>query len=242
MILTNLIDYLFRDLHHRIEDEAATQDAWTFMARLQEAVGDGVDISSHAVFEAISLNTLPIRKRHPLYTDAIHSKHFLSEMAAQVKAESLPIYLMHDFQRANPVWPCFLCRSRGHHGCVRASEPCSGLTESHADVVEGGQRNVDQVSDSVLPKSLACSECGFDFLGDSSELFDNVLSGTCDKGHIMGEDGAHAVSQNLDSWFEMSLVGRAGRGEREFYRVMSKDLGRPLFHAWLPAVSTFFQS
>ena len=191
------------------------------IARLQEAVGDGVDISNHAVFEAISLNTLPIRKRHPLYTDAIHSKHFLSEMAAQVKAESLPIYLMHDSNAPTPFGRVFYAEVVDTMGVSELRTLFWVDQKSHADVVEKVDNGtVDQVSVSVLPKSLACSECGFDFLGDSSDLFDNVLSGTCDKGHIMGEDGAHAVSQNLDSWFEMSLVGRGGaRGAR----ILSRD-------------------
>ena len=173
------------------------------------------------LFEAINLNTLPIRKRHPLYTDAIHSKHFLSEMAAQVKAESLPIYLMHDSNAPTPFGRVFYAEVVDTMGVSELRTLFWVDQKSHADVVEKVDNGtVDQVSVSVLPKSLACSECGFDFLGDSSDLFDNVLSGTCDKGHIMGEDGAHAVSQNLDSWFEMSLVGRGGaRGAR----ILSRD-------------------
>ena len=35
--------------------------------RMQATAGEGVDISKHAVYEATGLNTLPVRKEHPLY-------------------------------------------------------------------------------------------------------------------------------------------------------------------------------
>lgn len=186
------------------------------IAKLQNAVGGGVDISNHAVFEAISLNTLPIRKRHPLYLDATHNKHFLSEMASQLNAESLPIYLMHDSDAPTPFGRAFYAEVVDNMGVSELRTLFWVDKNSHADVVEKMDNGtLDQVSVSVLPKSLACSECGFDFLGDKADLFENVLSGTCDEGHTMGQNGVHAVAQSLDSWFELSLVGRGGaRGAR----------------------------
>lgn len=186
------------------------------IAKLQKAVGDGVDSSNLAVFEAISLNTLPIRKRHPLYTDATHSKNFLSEMAAQLNAESLPIYLMHDSYAPTPFGRAFYAEVVDTMGVSEVRTLFWVDKAAHPDVVEKmNNGTVDQVSVSVLPKSLVCSGCGFDFMGPNADLFDNILTGTDPKGHVMGQGGYHAVASSLDSWMELSLVGRGGaRGAR----------------------------
>ncbi len=39
-------------------------------ARLKQALGDGVDLDSLAVYEAIAFNTIPTRKDHTLYKGA----------------------------------------------------------------------------------------------------------------------------------------------------------------------------
>lgn len=185
-------------------------------AKLQNAVGDGVDTSNLAVFEAISLNTLPIRKRHPLYTDATHSTQFLSEMASQLNAESLPIYLMHDSDAPTPFGRAFFADVMPNMGESELRTLFWVDKVAHPDIVQKlDNGTIDQVSVSVLPKALTCSGCGFDFMGPESDLFDNILTGTDPKGHVMGQDGYHAVATNLDSWFELSLVGRGGaRGAR----------------------------
>jgi hypothetical protein len=79
--------------------------------------------------------------------------------------------------------------------------------QSTIDLVNNG--TVDQVSVSVLPKSALCSKCGFDFLGEKATI-DNIWTGTCPKDHTMGKDGAHVTLDNLDRWFELSLVGQGG--------------------------------
>ena len=194
-------------------------------AKLQAAVGEDVDTSTLAIFEAISLNSLPIRKKHPIYNGAIHPTSFLKEMAAALNAESLPIYLMHDTGAPTPFGRAFFAEAVGSE--LRTLFFVD--KNAHADIVgKLDNGTVDQVSVSVLPKHALCSECGFDFLGPDSDLFDNILTGTDPKGHVMGEAGAHVVMQGLDTWNELSLVGRGGaRNARVVNRDDQKLAGSP---------------
>jgi hypothetical protein len=177
------------------------------VAKLQKAVGDGVDTSNLAVFEAIALNSLPLRKQHPLYNGAVVPSPFLSEMATALNAESLPVYLMHDSGAPTPFGRAFF--SDVQNGELRTLFFVDKA--AHPDVVgKLDNGTVDQVSVSIVPKAAVCADCGFDFLGPESDLFENVLSGTDPKGHVMGEDGKHVVMQGLDTFNELSLVGRGG--------------------------------
>lgn len=170
------------------------------------------------VFEAIALNTQPIRKKHPLFFGAVHDRTFLQEMAQSVNGESLPLQLMHD----SSVLPV----GRVFYGEVKDTMEGSELRvlfavdKSQAEyvgLIENG--TVNQVSVSFLAKAQHCSECGFDFFGDEA-TFDHLWSGTCENGHTMGQDGAHLRAKGLDSWFEMSLVGKGGA---QGAKIVSKD-------------------
>jgi hypothetical protein len=186
------------------------------VAKLQAALGKDVDTSNHAVFEAIGLNDLPIRKKHPIFKGAIHDEIFLREMAASLAGESVPVYLMHDSGAPTPF-------GRAFHGEVINNMGVSELRTlffvdkaTHPDIVQKlDNGTVDQVSVSILAKQALCSECGFDFLGPDSDLFANVLTGTDPEGHVMGENGVHVKPKGLDTFYELSLVGKGGaRGAR----------------------------
>lgn len=188
--------------------------------KLQNAVGAGVDTSNLAVFEAVALNSLPIRKRHPIYKDAVHPQNFLHEMASSLNGESLPLHLVHN----DTVLPV----GRAFYGEVVSN---FGISELHTLFFVDKQANpdlvstldngtVDQVSVSVLPKAVVCAECGFDFLGEDADLWDHILTGTDPKGHTMGKDGAHAIISGLEVFNEISLVGKGGARNA---RILNRD-------------------
>ncbi len=161
-----------------------------------------------AVFEAIALNTRPVRKKHPIFKDAVANRALLEEMAQSVNSESRPLQMMHD----SSVLPA----GRVVYGEVRdvlgGSELRVIFTVDKSNpelvaLVENG--TVDQVSVNVLAKQLNCSECGFDFLGEDSN-HEHLWSGTCANGHTMGQNGAHVKMNGLDVWGELSLVGLGG--------------------------------
>lgn len=169
--------------------------------KLQSA---GADPAAVAVFEATALNTLPVRKNHPLYKGATHSLSFLHQMSEALSKETLPLQIMHDGGEL-PAGRVFYSEVLNNELRV-----LFWVDSTQADLIKQVDNGtIDQVSVSVLPKSAACSVCGFDFFGPDA-TFDNIWSGTCPNGHTMGEDGAHLLMDQLDRWFELSLVGQGG--------------------------------
>lgn len=171
---------------------------------LRRSLGADADLSQHVVFEAIALNTLPLRKSHPIYKDARMDTGVLYEMAMALVAESRPVQIMHD-KEVLPVGRVF-------HGEVADNElrvlffidPSEASTISK---IENG--TVDQVSVSVLTKQILNSVSGFDYLGPDAD-FEHFFSGTDNDGNTIGENGCYARLVGLDSFFEMSLVGQGG--------------------------------
>ena len=178
------------------------------IAALRNAVGQDVSPDNYAIYEATAFNTLPIRKKHPLYQGAQANRQLLEEMAASLQAESLPLQIMHDGSEL-PVGRIF-------EGKVidTANGPelrvLFFVDKQNEELVRNLDLGiVDQVSVSVLPKHLLCSACGFDYLG-AEATFENFVTGTCPDGHVLGENGVHAKLVGLDTWMEMSLVNRGG--------------------------------
>jgi hypothetical protein len=188
------------------------------IAKLRKAAGGDVDVEKLAVYEAIAFNTLPIRKRHPLYRKGRADKSYLEEMAASLSKESKPLQVMHNGEML-PVGRVF------HGEVVDTTKDNAELrvlfyVEADSDYARNIDLGIiDQVSVSMLSKQLLCSDCGFDFLGPES-TFDNRWTGTCPEGHVLGEGKTHAKLVGLDDWFEMSLVNRGGAQNA---RIVSKD-------------------
>jgi len=177
--------------------------------RLQAAVGSEVDVSNLAIYEAIALNTRPVRKQHPMYVGGTHTKNFLEQMAAAVGKESLPLQIQHDAGPL-PVGRIFYGEVIDSPNGISELRVLFWVDRTNSDIVNlVDNGTVDQVSVSVLPAKVTCNMCGFNFLGDTATI-DNVWTGTCDQGHVMGTDGAHVIMNDLNRWFEMSLVGQGG--------------------------------
>lgn len=174
---------------------------------LLKAANVGVSLDGLAVYEAAAFNTLPIRKRSRLYKGAVANRSVLVEMADELAKESLPVHIMHNSE--------LLPIGRVFHGKVVDLADRSEIrvlffldaNDEHTRDIDLGI--VDQVSVSILPKQILCSECSFDFLGEDAD-FENIWLGECDKGHVIGEEGVHGRLIGLDSFMEMSLVGRGG--------------------------------
>lgn len=173
--------------------------------KLQNA---GADPSNVVVFEATALNSLPVRKNHPLYKGAVHSRDFLNQMRDALNDESLPLQVMHNSEPL-PIGRAFFGEVLdGQNGAeLRVLFWVDTTHQSTIDLVNNG--TVDQVSVSVLPKTALCSACGFDFFGPDAS-FDNIWTGSCPDGHVMGDNGNHLIMGQLDRWFELSLVGQGG--------------------------------
>lgn len=175
---------------------------------LRRALGPDVVPSSYAVFEATAFNTLPIRKRIPLYQDARADVAFLHEMAAQIAAESLPLQVMHSSED--------LPSGRVFHGEVIPNGNDFDLrvlffvdpaeADSIAKIETG---TVDQVSVSIVPKQILNSVSGFDYLGEEA-TFEHIMTGDDGEGNILGQNGCYGRLVGLAAFHEMSLVGMGG--------------------------------
>lgn len=175
---------------------------------LRRAVGPDANIEELAVYEATALNTLPLRKRHPLFNKAIVGEDALYKMADLVNKESIPLHVQHNSEPL-PIGRVFAGRVVQLNGALelRAWFFLPKTHQEQIDLIESG--TVDQVSVSVLHEKILCSKCGFNYMGDEA-TFSNILDGTCPDGHVLGENGVHAKLIGVENWFELSLVGMGG--------------------------------
>lgn len=170
--------------------------------RLKAAFGPDANLNALAVYECIALTTLPLRKSSGIFQGARVSLSMLSEMAASVNAESIPLQLVHD----NEVIPF----GRFFYAEV-VDDTLRGLFAvdgvNHPDIVAKLDSGVlDQVSVGFTMKRLTCSACGYDFIDPSNVM--GLYTLTCDEGHVIGQDGVHAFVDGLNQFLELSLVGK----------------------------------
>ncbi len=166
------------------------------------------------MFEAAALSTAPVRKKHPVYQGAVHSTNFLAQMLGVVTKESIPLQIMHGSSDGDQ-----LPIGRVFSGSISEGTGVDGATElltlfwidnEHESLINKvNSGTIDQVSVAILGKSAKSNKTGFDFMGPDADL-ENIWLGVDDKGNKMGVDGAHVIVDELDAWFEMSLVGQGG--------------------------------
>ncbi len=185
---------------------------------LRKSLGEGVDLESLRVYEAIALNTLPLRKSHPLYNGSRVDLSMLLEMAADLGRETRPVQLMHDKDEL-PVGRVFHGEvvDQGTESELRVLFFLDPTANKEATKIEAGA--IDQVSVSVLSKHIYNSVSGFDYLGPDA-TFEHIMSGTDPDGNTIGENGVYGRMVGLDQWFELSLVGMGGARNA---RIVARD-------------------
>jgi len=181
-------------------------------AQITKVYGGPVNFDALNVYESISLNTLPLTKPGTIWNKAVIDGGVLYDMAAMLKnGESVPVILQHgDNVETLPVGKVF-------YGDIRASGAGTGVTElrtlfyvpnTEPTIVNKIETGIlDEVSVGIRTKHLACSECGWDYLGADASIM-NFLELTCANGHQIGVNGVFAKGIGLDSWREMSLVNK----------------------------------
>lgn len=178
------------------------------IARLKRAIGSDQSVDNLAVYEAIALNSRPLRKRHPLYNGAVASRSMLLEMAVALEGESRPLQIMHHGELL-PIGRVFFGEVVEKNGDteLRALFWVDKSETDHIAKIDNG--TIDQVSVGVLPKQMICSADGFDFFGADS-TFENIFTGTTPDGNTVGENGVYCRMVGLEEFFELSLVGMGG--------------------------------
>lgn len=171
--------------------------------KLRASYGPDADLSNLAVFETKAMNTQPLRKTSGLFKGARLGLSLISESAASINKESVPVNQMHG-DEALPVGRAF---SAAVHGDVLHTLFAVDGAAHPALVSSLNNGTIDQVSVGQMNKSIKCNMCGFDFMGPEA-TFSNVWDATCNDDHKMGEGGAYALIDGLSSFFELSLVGK----------------------------------
>jgi hypothetical protein len=165
---------------------------------------DNVDMEAIAVFEAVAINSLPLRRKGGLFEAARVQRDTMLAMKALLdEGRHIPLQLMHE--GGIPV---------GKVIAADLNETASGpelrtmfyLPTSESELITKLDAGViGEVSIGILAKSVTCSKCGFNFFSDSA-TFEHIYERTCDKGHTVGKDGTHVQLNGLDKWMELSLV------------------------------------
>ncbi len=188
---------------------------------IKDRVGQDVDPTNFAVFEAIALNTKPLPgKDGTLHERAVVAPVTLRQMADHIKnGGHLPLISDHQLsgEPKGRVFDAELLFNNVNDIELRVLfylDPTEGRL-----IAKLNAGSLDEVSVSFFPTQFLCSECGWDYLGPDAE-YDNFFEKTCANGHTIGEDGVHADLVGLSDFIEVSLVAR---GAADQPRIIGKS-------------------
>jgi len=178
----------------------------SMLSQIALVTGAPVDPSQIAIFETISLNTLPVSKKGSIYEGAVATPGLLSDMAAHIKAgNSVPLHTLHNQGGELPVGKVFLAGTNGPEE-LRSLFYVPRNTAEGADLITKLNTSViDEVSVGVMAAHMRCSQCGWDYRGSDASMM-NLFDRECANGHVIGENGTHLILDGLDRWYELSLV------------------------------------
>lgn len=200
--------------------------------QLRAAFGADANLDALAVYEAIALNTRPLRKAGGIYRGARPTLSLLAELANWIGKESVPLQVQHDTSTL-PFGRVFKAEMVDDE--LRVLFALDGV--NHGDVVTKLDTGVlDQVSVGFFPKSLKCSKCAFDYMAANAEM--NLWRLECSEGHKIGEDGTFVFVDGLDLFFELSLVGMGAANGAKIVGRSDARLQSPDFQQRLAASVT----
>ncbi|WCD44148.1 hypothetical protein Lumi_009 [Xylophilus phage Lumi] len=174
---------------------------------LIERASPGTDPTTVTAYEAIVLNTLPISKKGSIFNGAVMSQKYLQEMADYVEGGNfVPLHTLHDQANQLPFGRIVKAQLFFDAAGLPELRTIYYVDNQHNDLILGIESgSIEEHSIGAQPKHMLCSECGFDYLGESS-TFMNIWDQTCDKEHEIGKEGVHLNVTGLDRWYELSLV------------------------------------
>lgn len=176
-------------------------------AALKAHTEDSVKAEDVAIFETISLNTLPIKQRG-LFNGGRVTSNTLTQMADYVNSGGhVPLHTMHLQSEQLPVGKTFYAEVFQDEAGIDSLRTLFYLpTKSEPELIDKIEHDViNEVSVGFQSKHINCSECGWDFLSEESN-FSNIYMGMCKNEHEVGTDGVHVILNGLDRFLEQSLV------------------------------------
>lgn len=176
------------------------------LGKLRAAYGADANLDDLAVYETTLANTQPLRKTGGIFKGARMVPGLMTDLAAAVNAESVPLHLMHNTAPL-PVGRLFAAASLPQNQEARGLFAVDKV--AHPDLVQKlDSGTIDQVSIGLISKHLNCSACGFDFKANTPAARAALWNSECENGHVLGQEGVHLVIAGVDTLFETSLVDR----------------------------------
>lgn len=179
-------------------------------ALIASATDGGTDPNTVSVYEAISLNSLPINKPSGIFQGAVNPENTLRQMAAAVGthplASRVPVHTLHQQGYELPVGQVFhgeFIPGLNGMGEVRS---LFFLPNTETDLIgKLDSGTINEVSVGIRYQHLNCSQCGWDYMGEDASMM-NFYDTVCPNDHVIGVDGVHVICNGLDRWMEQSLV------------------------------------
>jgi len=197
--------------------------------RIKNAVGEDVDPSGFAVFEAIAINTYPLPgKDGTIFEKAQISSLTIRQMADAINGGNhLPLIANHDKEDIpkGRVFYAEVHLDASGQDELRVLFYVDATEALTAEKLDAG--SLDEVSVSFLASQILCSECDFDYRGDEA-TFTNLYERTCNNGHEIGTDGIHARLVGLAVFTELSLVSRGAAKSAKIVGKSQSKLAAPL--------------
>lgn len=171
--------------------------------------GEEIDPSKFYCMKARAFSTEPI-SYSSVYDGAVATPATLYEMANVINAtdENVGVLELHDSDKLS-LGRCFSAEvvNEGLHSSLHVCMAILKTAESE-NVIEKIENGVlDEVSVSIVPRSVKCSKCDFDYMGDEA-TFENWFNCTCPNGHEIGKDGTHVITDGITNFSEVSIVNR----------------------------------
>jgi len=175
-------------------------------AFIKASVGDEIDYTQVAVFEATAVTSLPLNKRGTIFDKGQITAETFIEAANLINTGTfVPLHTLHEQGYEIPVGRLFY----GEH--VRSNQGVDELRVlffldgTSPDLISRLDTGVlEEVSVGMQFKRLLCSTCNIDLMEDN----ESIWSQTCKNGHVMGMGSNHVKPDGVANFREMSLVSK----------------------------------
>lgn len=174
--------------------------------KTQIKANTGADpVGDVAVFEAVSVTTLPINKPGSIFDKGRIQRDVLDAAANYVNGGgNVPLHVMHDQSYELPVGRTFHAEvvpmGVGGEYELRSLFFIDPSEEKLISKVENS--TISEVSVGLKTSKMLCSGCDFDYMKDSGARWDRI----CANGHALGMGDFHLKLSGFDRFYEQSLV------------------------------------
>jgi hypothetical protein len=175
-------------------------------ALIKASVGDEIDYSQVAAFEATAVTSLPLNRRGSIFDKGrITAETFIEAATLLNTGGFVPLHTLHEQDYEIPVGRLFYGE---HLKTPQGTDELRTLffvdSTSPNLISRLDTGTIEEVSVGMQFKRLLCSTCGVDLMEDTESMW----SQTCKNGHVMGMGTNHVRPDGVANFREMSLVSK----------------------------------